>query len=95
MDGTKKYYRHGELHRDNDFPAIEYSNGTKEWWLYGKKLSLKYTVKCCFCREISECNLQTNNKEKEDCSICCENKHLITLNCHPSHKICKECIVKM
>ena len=24
-------------HRDRDLPAIEYANGDKEWWFYGKR----------------------------------------------------------
>lgn len=28
----------GQLHRD-DGPAVEYPNGTKEWWLNGEQLS--------------------------------------------------------
>ena len=36
-DGTKYYYQHGELHRD-DGPAIEYANGYKEWWLNDVKV---------------------------------------------------------
>ncbi len=35
-DGTKKWYnKKGLLHR-KDGPAIEYSNGTKSWFLNGK-----------------------------------------------------------
>jgi len=26
----------GETHRDGDLPAIEWKNGTKEWWINGK-----------------------------------------------------------
>ena len=26
----------GLIHRENNLPAIEYSNGSKEWYLYGK-----------------------------------------------------------
>lgn len=35
-NGTKKYYCNGELHRDNDLPAIEYVDGTKCWYQNGK-----------------------------------------------------------
>jgi hypothetical protein len=34
--GTKRWYNiSGELHRDNDLPAIEFSNGTKRWYING------------------------------------------------------------
>ena len=32
-DGTKKWYLHGELHRE-DAPAVEYADGSKEWYLH-------------------------------------------------------------
>ena len=34
--GTKRYYKKGTttLHRE-DGPAVEYNNGTKEWWING------------------------------------------------------------
>ena len=35
-DGTKYWYKNGELHRE-DGPAIEYSNGTKFWYINGLK----------------------------------------------------------
>ena len=38
--GTKRYYWNNKLHRE-DGPAVEWSNGTKEWYLYG----IKYTEK--------------------------------------------------
>ncbi len=31
-----KYYKHNQLHRDNDEPAVIYDNGDKEWWFNGK-----------------------------------------------------------
>ena len=34
-DGTKRYYRNRELHRE-DGPAIEYSSGSKCWYLAGQ-----------------------------------------------------------
>ena len=34
--GTKFYYLHGKLHRE-DGPAIEYAQGHKEWWLHGQR----------------------------------------------------------
>ena len=33
--GTKFWYLHGKLHRENG-PAEEYSDGTKRWYLHGK-----------------------------------------------------------
>ena len=33
-DGTKKWYTHGELHRE-DGPAIEMANGSKYWYING------------------------------------------------------------
>lgn len=35
-DGTVVYTRDGYKHRDDDLPAIELSNGDKEWWVNGK-----------------------------------------------------------
>ena len=36
-DGTKRWYNDkGKLHRENDLPAIEWTDGSKEWWLNGK-----------------------------------------------------------
>ena len=33
-----KYYRvNNKLHRDDDLPAVEYPDGTKEWYQYGKR----------------------------------------------------------
>jgi hypothetical protein len=32
--GDKKWYQHGQLHRD-DGPAIEFVHGLKFWWLHG------------------------------------------------------------
>ena len=37
--GNKSWYNeNGELHRE-DGPALEYSNGTKEWWIKGVRLT--------------------------------------------------------
>lgn len=33
-DGTKRWHLKDKLHRD-DGPAIEYQDGTNEWWLNG------------------------------------------------------------
>ena len=35
-DGTKDWYLHGELHRE-DGPAVERSDGSKFWYLNGKR----------------------------------------------------------
>ena len=32
-----RYCQWGELHRENDLPAIIYANGKKEWWVNGKQ----------------------------------------------------------
>ena len=38
-DGNKRWYNaDGQLHR-LDGPAVEWANGYKEWYLYGKELS--------------------------------------------------------
>ena len=36
FDDRTEYKRDGELHRDNDLPAIEFANGTKVWYLNDK-----------------------------------------------------------
>lgn len=35
VDGTKKWYQKGLLHRDGDLPAVQYYNGDKEWYQRG------------------------------------------------------------
>ena len=30
-------YKNGKLHRDGGLPAIEWANGTKEWWVNDKR----------------------------------------------------------
>lgn len=30
-----EYYYKGKLHRDEGLPAIDYPNGTREWWVHG------------------------------------------------------------
>lgn len=32
------WYVNGLRHRDNDLPAIEHANGTREWWVNGKRV---------------------------------------------------------
>src|ERR1700722_5431120 len=34
-DGTKEWYQNGNLHRDNDQPAIICPNGDREWYQNG------------------------------------------------------------
>ena len=31
-EGTKRWYYNGQLHRDNDQPAVIKSDGTQIWW---------------------------------------------------------------
>jgi hypothetical protein len=38
IDGSKWWYQHGQLHRE-DGPAIEYADGTKYWFINGEKLT--------------------------------------------------------
>jgi phage pi2 protein 07 len=35
-DGDVVYYQNGEVHRDNDLPAIVHADGTKQWQKNGK-----------------------------------------------------------
>jgi len=35
--GTRRWFLNGELHRV-DGPAIEFANGSKEWWINGERL---------------------------------------------------------
>jgi hypothetical protein len=35
-DGTKEWRVNGELHRDNDLPAVEYANGDRAWYTRGE-----------------------------------------------------------
>ncbi|HNC57649.1 MAG TPA: hypothetical protein PLP33_19585 [Leptospiraceae bacterium] len=37
-NGTKEWYKEGNLHRDDE-PAVEYSHGGKEWWIDGENYS--------------------------------------------------------
>ncbi|RTK97779.1 MAG: hypothetical protein EKK64_00830 [Neisseriaceae bacterium] len=39
--GNKAWSKNGFWHRCNDLPAIEFSNGYKEWWKKGKHYFLK------------------------------------------------------
>lgn len=32
FQGNKYYYQNGMLHRENDLPAIEWSDGSKSWY---------------------------------------------------------------
>ena len=33
-----KYMRDGVLHRDDDLPAVIHKDGSREWWVHGKRL---------------------------------------------------------
>ena len=35
IDGTQCWYKNGKHHRDNDLPALIYSNGTQMWYQNG------------------------------------------------------------
>jgi len=35
--GTQEWYLNDKLHRENDLPAIIWSNGNQEWWLNNKR----------------------------------------------------------
>jgi len=35
-DGLRRWYLNGELHRDNDKPAVICADGKQEWYLNGK-----------------------------------------------------------
>ena len=35
-NGTRHWYKDGELHRAGDKPAIEWANGDREWYKDGK-----------------------------------------------------------
>src|SRR5205823_13259831 len=35
-NGTKRWYYHCQLHRDNDLPAIVWADGDQEWWSRGE-----------------------------------------------------------
>jgi len=37
FDGSRYWYKNGEIHRYNDLPAIIYHNGRQEWWRNGFK----------------------------------------------------------
>jgi hypothetical protein len=37
-DGDKAWYKDGELHREGK-PAVEYANGTVEWWIDGIQMT--------------------------------------------------------
>lgn len=35
---VQRYYRDGVLHRDNDLPAVLWQDGSREWWVSGKRM---------------------------------------------------------
>jgi len=42
-----------------------------------------------------ELHYELTNKEKSECMVCYENKHLIELNCHNTHKLCCGCLTNI
>ncbi len=36
LQGTKKWYVHGVLHRGDDLPAVEHYSGRCEWYQHGR-----------------------------------------------------------
>jgi hypothetical protein len=44
---NKNWYLNGELHRDNDQPAIIYLDGTMSWYRYGSYLRWVYIKDHC------------------------------------------------
>jgi hypothetical protein len=36
--GSQFWFKNGERHRDNDLPAIIYSDGSKEWYNNGNRI---------------------------------------------------------
>jgi hypothetical protein len=45
INGTKHWFKNGELHRDGDLPAIEWFDGTKFWYKHGIETTEEF-VKC-------------------------------------------------
>lgn len=37
-EGITSHFRDGVLHRDNDQPAVVWDDGSREWWVHGKRL---------------------------------------------------------
>ena len=40
-DSTEVWYFKGEIHRDNNLPAISYANGHKSFWIHGEEYILQ------------------------------------------------------
>jgi hypothetical protein len=40
-NGDKLWFKNGKLHREDDLPAAEYSNGRKEWWVDGDLIKME------------------------------------------------------
>ena len=38
-NGSKQWRLNGKCHRDNGLPAVEYADGTKEWWLNDRQFT--------------------------------------------------------
>ena len=41
IDGNTSWYKNGQLHRDNDLPAVILTNGSQFWYQYGKFIKRK------------------------------------------------------
>jgi hypothetical protein len=50
-DGTKAWYLAGKRHKE-DGPAVEFPDGTKEWWYHGNKIECSSTEE--FTKVIAE-----------------------------------------
>ena len=37
IDGNTSWYKNGQLHRDNDLPAVIWNDGSQFWYQYGKR----------------------------------------------------------
>ena len=37
INGTQEWYKNGEIHRDNDLPAVIRANGTQKWYKNGNR----------------------------------------------------------
>lgn len=42
-NGSQYWYINGELHRDNNQPAVIYGDGSKEWYVDGKRVRVWHT----------------------------------------------------
>lgn len=58
-NGDRECYKEGKLHRE-DGPAVEYSNGEKEWWIDGARITgtINVTGKIFLGKEKGRYNLE-------------------------------------